>query len=225
MTTRSPHCLEYFDEPALSIAGIASARPWDAEARAMVYLEDDAGEGTADALLDAWLEIAESNGAITGGIRVFEGSQAFREARAMRHAVPTTMNERGNAFRAGGGRKVSTDWAVPYRLLARALELSGEAVTRHGAPSPVTYGHAGNGHPHQNFIAEDARALDRVNAAVEDTVRSVLSLGGTISAEHGLGKLKRKWLTVQLSDSQAGVMRAMKNALDPRGMFGPGNLF
>jgi FAD/FMN-containing dehydrogenase len=134
------------------------------------------------------------------------------------------MNERGAAFRSHGGRKVSTDWAVPYRRLREALEVSRQAVERHGAPHPVTYGHAGNGHPHQNFIAEDADALERINAAIEETLRLVVSLGGTVSAEHGLGKLKRGWLDLQMSKRQIDVMKAMKSALDPAGIFSPGNI-
>jgi D-lactate dehydrogenase (cytochrome)/glycolate oxidase len=49
-------------------------------------------------------------------------------------------------------------------------------------------------------------------------------MGGTVSAEHGLGKLKQKWLSLQLSPRQIAMMRAMKSTLDPVGMFSPGNV-
>ena len=55
----------------------------------------------------------------------------------------------------------------------------------------VIYGHAGNGHPHQNFIARDANELTTIEEVVEQTLRHVLSLGGTVAAEHGIGKIKR----------------------------------
>ena len=225
VSARQPQCLEYFDRAALTISGEHSGRRWSDEIGTMIYLEDDAGESASSELFDAWLGLAEQHRSFSSDIRVYESSQALRDARAMRHAVPATMNERGAACRTAGGRKVSTDWAVPYRSLAAALDASERAVARHGAPEPVTYGHAGNGHPHQNFIAEDAATLLRVHAAVAETVRCVLAMGGTISAEHGLGKLKREWLGIQLSEAQLGVMRAMKHALDPNGMFAPGNLF
>jgi FAD/FMN-containing dehydrogenase len=222
---RRPQCLEYFDRGALTISGEHSGRRWSDDTGAMIYLEDDAGGSVSGELFDAWLALAEHYKSISSDIRVYEGSQALRDARTMRHAVPATMNERGAAHRGAGGRKVSTDWAVPYRMLGAALDASDLAVARNGAPEPVTYGHAGNGHPHQNFIAEDAATLLRVQAAVAETVRGVLAMGGTISAEHGLGKLKREWLGIQLTGTQLGVMRAMKHALDPNGMFAPGNLF
>lgn len=123
-----------------------------------------------------------------------------------------------------GGRKVSTDWAVPFPLLEQALAVSARAIEKHGAPPPITYGHAGNGHPHQNFIAKDPSDLRLINAAIEDTLLHVISIGGTVSAEHGLGKLKQAWLGLQLSERQIAVMRAIKNTLDPTGMFAPGNV-
>ena len=222
--SHSPHCLEYFDREALRIAGTASARPWSEACGSMIYLEDDAERAGLDAVLDGWLEIGERHHALTSDIRAFDTPQALRDARVFRHAVPATMNERGAAWRRDGGRKVSTDWSVPYRLLPEALDASRRASERHGAPPPVTYGHAGNGHPHQNYIAENADALAAVNAAVAETLDTVFRMGGTFSAEHGVGKLKKAWLHRQLSPEQVAVMKAMKNTLDPRGMFGPGNV-
>jgi FAD/FMN-containing dehydrogenase len=88
----------------------------------------------------------------------------------------------------------------------------------------VTYGHAGNGHPHQNFIAHDAEELRRIDGVVAETIQCVLELGGTVAAEHGLGKLKRHWLERQLAPAQVGVMRALKHVLDPHGLLAPGNV-
>lgn len=223
-TGREARCLEYFDRGAVAMAGAASGRPWSDNEVALVYLEDDAGEGSLDSALDAWLELGEMHGAVTESIRVFDGAQPLRDARVMRHAVPAGMNERGDSFRPQGGRKVSTDWAVPYQRLSEALAFSREANALHGAPEPVTYGHAGNGHPHQNFLAEDKEMLARIYAAVEDTLRRIVGIGGTVSAEHGLGKLKRDWLTLQLRPREIAAMRALKHSLDPEGLLAPGNI-
>ena len=134
------------------------------------------------------------------------------------------MNAKGDARRPYGGRKVSTDWAVPYELLAVALGHAATACAAHDVRWPVVYGHAGNGHPHQNFIANDAEELARIQRAVEETLHHVLKLGGTISAEHGIGKLKRKWLPLQATPMEIAVMRGMKAALDPNGVMAPGNV-
>jgi FAD/FMN-containing dehydrogenase len=135
------------------------------------------------------------------------------------------MNERGASFRAAGGRKLSTDWAVPYRRLPDAIAEARALADRAGIDQAVIYGHAGSGHPHQNFIARDAAERESVEGVIESTLRRVLSLGGTVSAEHGIGKLKRRWLPLQAAPAQLGVMRAVKRELDPLGILAPGNIF
>ena len=182
------------------------------------------GDDADEPPLDAWLALAEAHRALDADIRVYDTDAAVREARRIRHAVPSTMNERGARRRVHGGRRVSTDWAVPYRRLGEALALARRFADEHGVPQAVTYGHAGNGHPHQNFVAHDADELRRIEAVVEETLRAVVSLGGTVSAEHGVGKLKRRWLPLQLSALQLGAMHAMKRELDPLGLLAPGNV-
>src|SRR6185369_4758614 len=97
--------------------------------------------------------LAAKHGAAEDDVLVFDGESALRDARRMRHAVPATMNERGERFRSAGGRKVSTDWAVPYDRLADAITMARRLADDAGIEQAVTYGHAGNGHPHQNFLA------------------------------------------------------------------------
>lgn len=220
----SPRCLEFFDERALAIARAADAsEAWAPTARAMVYVEETGDEG-AEPPLDEWLALAERFHALDADLRVFEDEGSLRAARRFRHAVPATMNERGARCRPAGGRKVSTDWAVPYRRLAEAIDRARRIADRHGVEQAVTYGHAGNGHPHQNFIARDAAELARIERVVEETLREVIAMEGTVAAEHGIGKLKRRWLGLQLSPVQIGVMRAVKRELDPLGLLAPGNV-
>jgi glycolate oxidase len=220
-------CLELFDPPTFAIAREAAADPaWGAADHALVYLELTGDtDDDIEAGLGHWLALATAHGANEADVRAYDGEAALREARRLRHAIPARMNELGSARMAAGGRKVSTDWAVPYRRLAETIAHSYAASDRAGIERPVTFGHAGNGHPHQNFIARDPDHLRRINEVVAETVHFVLSIGGTVSAEHGLGKIKRHWLGVQLTPPQVDVMRAIKRALDPRGVLAPGNLF
>ena len=217
-----PRCLELFDAQAFAIVrDAAKDLHWATAAQAVIYLEDEA----AVPALDDWLALAAAHAGLVDEIHVADSDAALREARRLRHAVPSFMNEKGASRRPFGGRKVSTDWAVPHALLATALRHAADAVATHDAPPPVVYGHAGNGHPHQNFIAGDAAELERIHLAVEDTLRHVLRLGGTIAAEHGIGKLKRKWLPLQATALEIAVMHGMKTALDPKGLMAPGNVF
>ena len=222
--TVHPRCIEFFDALALGIVREAEApSDWATGAAAFVYVEEVPPAGR-DPALDEWLALAESHGARVDDVRVYEGEPALREARRVRHAVPAHMNERGAARRAHGGRKVSTDWAVPYPHLAAAIGRARALADEARVPQAVTYGHAGNGHPHQNFIAHDSDELARIERVVEATLREVIALGGTVAAEHGIGKLKRKWLPLQMSPLQVRAMRAVKRELDPAGILAPGNV-
>ena len=222
----APRCLEFFDARAVELVRVHDAgAPWSDEVRAIVYTEDAGPLGhDHDAALDGWLALAEVHAALTEEIRVYDGEAALADARRLRHAVPATMNERGARCRAQGGRKVSTDWAVPYHRLAEAIDAAHALADAAGIERSVTYGHAGNGHPHQNFIAHDADALARLQPVLTATLERVVAMGGTVAAEHGIGKLKRKWLPMQASALQLEAMRALKHTLDPLGLMAPGNV-
>jgi FAD/FMN-containing dehydrogenase len=239
-TAVAARCIEYFDQLAVGIArGAESSRGFSDHgvtlvpaAGTMVYVEqelsgrkENGGRSDYDSVLDSWLALAESQAARVDDVRVFEGEQALSAARRIRHAVPATMNERGAGHRTAGGRKVSTDWAVPYRRLNEAIAASREMARRAGVAQAVTYGHAGNGHPHQNWVARDAEELEAIERVVEQTLRMVVEMGGTVSAEHGIGKLKTHWLPLQMSPLAFRVMRAVKQELDPLGILAPGNIF
>ena len=221
----NPRCLEYFDELAFAIARMVDDQPgWATNASAMVYVEEEAGIGSdGENILDRWIAIAEEFGADEDA-RVFQGEAQLRHARKMRHNVPATMNERGGRHREGGGRKVSTDWAVPYARLGEMVALARKITRDAGLEQAVIYGHAGNGHPHQNFIARDAGELAAIQKVIEEILGSVVAAGGTVAAEHGIGKLKRKWVGMQMSALQIAVMRAVKQELDPLHLLAPGNI-
>jgi FAD/FMN-containing dehydrogenase len=219
----TPRCIEFFDSLALDITRSAgTAVQWPDDSSAMVYVEEEIASDLEEAL-DRWLRLLESVPAEMEPL-VFEGEAQLREARRIRHSVPATMNERGGKHRAAGGRKLSTDWAVPYRKLSAAIAVARSLVESRGLHQPVIYGHAGNGHPHQNFLARDARELTTIEEVIEETLRTVLDLGGTVAAEHGIGKIKRKWLPLQMNPLQIAMMTAVKRALDPLGILAPDNI-
>ncbi|HEU4748579.1 MAG TPA: FAD-binding oxidoreductase [Gemmatimonadaceae bacterium] len=220
-TRVAPRCIEFFDSLALGIAR-SSGPQWPEDANAMVYVEEEI-PGDLEEALERWLELIEEVSSAMEPM-VFDGEAQLREARRLRHSVPATMNERGGRLRGAGGRKISTDWAVPYRKLPDAISMARALAETHGLEQPVIYGHAGNGHPHQNFLARDAAELTTIEVAIEETLRNVLSLGGTVAAEHGIGKIKRRWLPLQMNPLQVSMMRAVKKELDPLGLLAPGNI-
>ena len=75
------------------------------------------------------------------------------------------------------------------------------------------------------LLAKGLITAEAMRQGIEATLRHVISMGGTVAAEHGIGKIKRQWLALQLSDVQLAVMRAVKRELDPAGILAPGNVF
>ena len=221
--TVTPRCIEYFDDQAIGIARAAAHGEMLPDgAKAMVYVEEEVRDDL-DSTLGEWSDLIQSTVTDFEPL-VFDGEARLREARQIRHSIPSTMNERGTRHSNAGGRKVSTDWAVPYRKVGEAIRIARELAAEHQIGQAVIYGHAGNGHPHQNFIARDMRELATIEVVVEQTLKHVLALGGTVAAEHGIGKIKRRWLPLQMNGLQIAMMTAVKRELDPFGILAPGNI-
>jgi len=218
-----PRCIEYFDQQAIEIARtVAQDGMFPDGGAAMIYVEEEVGDDL-DLTLGRWGELIERVSPDFEPL-VFDGEASLREARRIRHSIPSTMNERGSKYRDAGGRKVSTDWAVPYHKVAEAVRTARALAGKRGVEQSVIYGHAGNGHPHQNFVARNAKELATIEDVVEQTLRRVLALGGTVAAEHGIGKIKRRWLPLQMNGLQIAMMTAAKRELDPLGILAPGNI-
>ncbi len=219
----APRCLEFLDAEALAVVrSQEGGSNWLGQA--FVYTEEES-PGDAELDFDRWLALAEAHGAMAEDVLVFDNDATIRTARLLRHAVPATMLERGHAFMADGGRRLATDWAVPYPRLAEAIGIARAAVAEHGVVTPTIYGHAGNGHPHMDFVARNADEVHAIEETIAAILRPILAMGGTVAAEHGIGKIKHRWMSMQLSAQQRAVMLGIKAALDPDGLMAPGNIF
>jgi FAD/FMN-containing dehydrogenase len=127
------------------------------------------------------------------------------------------------AVRAARGEKLSEDIAVPVDRLAEAIEGTLAIGERHGLEA-CSWGHAGDGNLHSSFLLDpgDAPMRERAEAAARDLFALARELGGTASGEHGIGLLKRGQLSAQWSPAAVAAHRAVKRALDPKGLFNPG---
>lgn len=119
------------------------------------------------------------------------------------------------------GLKISCDVGVPVAELARVFHGIGEISERHGL-RVSTVAHAGDGNLHSTVESPDTEAgIRAADAVIDDITRLAISLGGTISGEHGIGSIKRHELPWQLDDVTLDVQRAIKHALDPNGTLTP----
>ena len=139
------------------------------------------------------------------------------------------LREAISPAQAAGGGGIKHDIAVPVSRVADFIDDALAAVNAVFPDiRPVTFGHLGDGNLHFNFSsaaggdqsAFQATAL-HLNAIVHDVVRQY---GGTISAEHGLGVLRRDEADAHRSPVERALMRAIKTALDPQNIMNPGKM-
>jgi len=119
---------------------------------------------------------------------------------------------------------VSCDMAVPDARLLDYLH-GARDLLHEGGVRAVGFGHIGDNHIHYNLLPEDEQELARARAVYDRLIDLALNLGGTVSAEHGIGKLKRRYLARMVGEVELEAMRRTRRALDPDGLLCPGNLF
>ena len=221
-------CIELFDGEALEVIRAKASNVGvqvPEEAGSMLFIEQEVGPDEEELLLESWFEILMVMTPLGEAVTVAENASRQRALRDLRHHVPATLNEEARGYREFGGRKVSTDWAVPLSSLHEAVRRGTELALGAQVPRMIRYGHIGNGHPHFNLIARDSSELARASDTAKLMAKMACSLGGTAAAEHGLGKVKREFLEWVHPPEVVQLMRLVKAQMDPRGLMAPGNLF
>jgi FAD/FMN-containing dehydrogenase len=204
---------------ALVLAHFGSARsPFDSRAAWYVLIEitDGESETAARAKLEALLE---------GGFALgFLVDAVVSNSLAQDHAL-WALRENISEAHGARGRTIKHDIALPISRIADFLDEAEAAIVgRWPDIGFVTFGHLGDGNLHYNFSppAGDDPAIEaEINRVTHDLV---VHYGGSISAEHGLGVLRRDEAARYKSPVELGLMRAIKGALDPRGIMNPGKV-
>ena len=112
---------------------------------------------------------------------------------------------------------------MPVDRLEEAIAQTLEIGARHDLEA-CSWGHAGDGNVHASFLLDpgDAAQRARADAAAQELFDLAMALGGTVSGEHGIGVLKGGQLTRQWAPAAVAAQRAIKRALDPKGLLNPG---
>jgi D-lactate dehydrogenase (cytochrome) len=212
--------LEYFDGEALSF--LRERYPLvPARAAGAIFFEQETTAETEDALMGEWLGLVEGHGALSDESWFGTNEHDRAEMRAFRHALPVMVNE---WLARRGQRKVSTDMSVPDEAFPEMLRFYKETL-RASRLGYVIFGHIGDNHVHVNILPRD----DPEQLAARETyarfVERAVSLGGTISAEHGVGKIKREYLRALYGERALREMAELKRAFDPACVLGRGNIF
>ncbi len=210
--------LEYGDHPSLDMVRHKYAN-LPAGAKAFVIIEQIIED---DAALDAWEQRLADHHAYAEE-SWFGDTDADRERfRAFRHALPERVLE---IVRQQGLPKLGSDFAVPIAKNREMLAYyRAQIAARFHSPHCI-YGHIGDAHLHVNIFPGSEADAAEGKKIMFDFARQSVAFGGTIAAEHGLGKRKRDFLPLQYSPAEIEAMKAVKRRLDPHWLLGRGNLF
>jgi len=214
-----PSAMEFLDARCLGLVGdlllehVRASLPGGSEALVLIEC-DGTVEETARAAADIEAICRE-----LGALALLPApDDAAREAVwKVRRSVSSRIHEACAVY-------IPEDIAVPIGNIARMVAVLPEVERRFGVVI-YAFGHAGDGNIHLNLTSPDAAARPRVEAAAEECVRLALSLGGTMSGEHGVGLAKRHLLPLEIEPVSLRVQRGIKALLDPNNILNPGKLF
>ena len=216
----SPRLLEFFDERSIvllkeTFKNIPSA------AGAALWFEQEATVENADGLLNSWADVIRQYSALADEAWIALHSHEHERIRQFRHALPSAVYER---ISSAGQRKVGTDMAVGDEQFPELFAFFKNEVARSGLDY-VMFGHIGNNHLHVNMFAKNDADFLKAKVLYSVFIDKTLEFGGTISAEHGVGKLKTEFLKRMYDEKAISQMLHCKGVLDPEMLLGRGTVF
>jgi glycolate oxidase len=210
-----PVTLELLDHETILAVDDAHQLGLDRSAAAMLLVESDAPGAAAAGELDAAEAAILASGA-TSIVRAQDAQEADWLRQARRLALRALERQ---------GTVRMEDVGVPRSRVPELLAAIERIAAAHGVRC-ATFGHAGDGNLHPNLVFDrDDPEAERLTHLVRDEIFQVaLDLGGTVTAEHGIGAARRDWLPIQRGEGAVAAMRAIKHALDPLGILNPGRV-
>jgi FAD/FMN-containing dehydrogenase len=200
--------IEYFDRNSLDLMRQRNSEI-PAHAGAALLIEQENGD------IDFWADHAPEDS-------WFAASDQDRERfRKFRHALPELVND---TVRRRGFMKVNSDYAVPLDRNREMLACY-HAGLKAQSLDYVIFGHIGDAHVHINVLPSSQAEFESGQKLMLEFARQAVAFGGTVSAEHGLGKRKTHLLDVQYTPEQIESMKAVKRRLDPNWLLNQGTLF
>ncbi|MCQ2079244.1 MAG: FAD-binding oxidoreductase [archaeon] len=228
-----PEFLEFFDSGSLDL--IRSSRRDDPRFTEMPDIPDTAGSALFfDLPMDD--DLCSSYARLEPLIRRYGGSLAdswcgheLKDRQrffSFRHSVPQTIFEYVARLKGSSApriNKMGTDMSVPLDRLDEMMAFYDSKIKEYGLEY-VIFGHIGNGHPHVEIILKDMDDYAKAKACYVELARRAIELGGSPSAEHGIGKLKVDYVTMMYGEDGVEEIRAVKRAMDPENIFNDGNV-
>lgn len=210
-----PRCVELVDSIALELIRTSAGLAIPEGARAMLLVELDGPE----LLLEREVERTGNAFYDEGALEILTADRG-----AERERLWGARRELSRTLRKTARFKLSEDVVVPRTRVFDLLRVCRELSARHGVVMP-TYGHAGDGNLHVNFLWNDEAQRPDVDRAIRGLFEATIALGGTLSGEHGIGVLKAPYLHLEQSPELIALQKRIKGLFDPAGILNPGKIF
>ena len=213
-----PSAAELIDDVSLDAVARQKKTPFDPEAKACLILEID---GPDDAAI-------QKQSDIIGQVVASHNAVSFRVAQSQAETDELWAIRRGlsSAVAATAPNRLGEDISVPRDAFPEAVRRLKEISRRNGLPIAV-FGHAGDGNLHPSVLCDlsDPEQEKLAHHVVGEIFDAALAVGGTLSGEHGIGITKKPYIYKALGEAGVNALKAVKQALDPKGILNPGKIW
>ncbi len=229
-----PAAIEYFDRHALALlqgqkqqkvmfSGFPDFPP---NGNYAVYVEYHGDEAVLEQALEKLMECIVSAGGQEDTTWMADNEHEIERLKAFRHAVPEGVNRVIDERRKvePSLTKLGTDMAVPDAQLGAVMAMYHDGLQKMGLDY-VMFGHIGNNHLHVNILPRSLMEYNQGKELYLQWAHQIIAMGGTVSAEHGVGKFKVALLREMYGEVAIRQMRQVKKVFDPAGILNRGNLF
>lgn len=220
-----PTSMELLDEYCMHLLEGKEGYYAPKDSRCIIYFEEDLWEDlNEDEILESWYGLIEKHTRFFEDTILLKSHKQKEVFKKLRHSVPEALNEQSIKATKQGGLKISTDWVVPIENIIKIFQYFDEVRPMLKDMPVARYGHIGSGHPHFNIIARDHQEKELAKEVEKRLILKALELGGTVSGEHGIGKLKKAYLGLMYPEATTNILKSVKNMMDPKWILSPGNI-
>lgn len=215
-----PTSLEFFDKNSLDF--LRTVYPHLESYEGAVYFEQEIDhQDNFDKVIDIWLNIIETTGATQDDTWFGDTEAERKKIYNFRHKLPQLINE---FLKKHNQTKVATDIAVPEEKFFLMYNYYKEVGEDSGI-FYVNFGHIGENHLHFNFLPKNEEDHIKAKFYATQFIKKAVSLGGTVSAEHGIGKIKKSYLEILYGSKGIKEMAFLKKYFDLDYLLGRDNIF
>lgn len=212
--------LEFFDENSLNF--LKDEHPKiPSSSKAAVWFEQETNTANEERLFEEWMELVKANNGNEESAWFAMSEKEKKDLEEFRHEISLKVTDYLARYSVN---KLGTDMAVPDERFNEFYYFCIEEMKKNKF-NYVAYGHFGNSHLHMNLLPRNEIEYEKGKIVYKDIYRKVIGLGGTVSAEHGIGKIKRDFLLEMYGENVMRGMAKIKKQLDPNLILGYGNIF